>query len=113
VKAQKHLLLGRAQRRGGTLYALTLTGTMEERLLGKRRKARCAVPLPMPNFSEIDAQDCPSARRTATLSTSTATRGLPPSCFPRARAAATPVRVRRAGRAIPWQSVRAGGLVLA
>ena len=44
-----------------------------------------AVPLPMPNFSEIEAQDCPWARRTATLEASTATRGLP-SRFPRARA---------------------------
>ena len=45
--------------------------------LGRLEKALCAVPLPIPVSRQIVLQECPRARRAATLAASTATLGRP------------------------------------
>ena len=88
-RAQIHLILGALILRDRAEKNQRLAGTGSSRFLGKLRTARCAVPLDIPNTSQISAQERPSLRSMAILSRSTFSRGLPRH-FPRDFANANP-----------------------
>ena len=51
------MILGRAILAGAGSKSQAVAASCAEGFLGKHRKARCAVPLPMPSFSEILSQN--------------------------------------------------------